>query len=43
MHFQSRDLVTQALSGSCLLEYGNQKEKVRKAFASSSLGRSEVE
>lgn len=33
MHFLSRDPVTQALSGSCLLEYGNQGGKVRKAFA----------
>lgn len=33
VHFQSRDLVTQALSGSCLLAYGNQGGKVRKAFA----------
>lgn len=30
VHFQSRVLVTQALSGSCLLEYGNQGGKVRK-------------
>lgn len=32
VHFLSRDPVTQALSGSCLSEYGNQGEKVRKAF-----------
>lgn len=29
MHFQSCDLVTQALSGSCLLEYENQGGKVK--------------
>lgn len=33
VHFQSRDMMTQALSGSCLLEYGNQGGKVRKAFS----------
>lgn len=33
MHFQSCDMMTQALSGSCLLEYGNQGGKVRKTFS----------
>lgn len=33
MHSQSHDMMTQAVSGSCLLEYGNQGGKVRKAFS----------
>lgn len=37
MHFLSRAPVTQALSGSCLSEYGNQGGKVRKAFAAAAL------
>lgn len=37
MHFPSRAPVTQALSGSCLSEHGNQGGKVRKAFAVAAL------
>lgn len=42
MHFQSHDLVTQALSGSCLLDMGTGR-KGEKTLRCGSLGGSGVE